>query len=202
MDEKSSKPWDAKLAYKLVYPFRNTALSPNQLTTLRLIVGIAACLALSNGDYIWMNLGAVLFCLSNFLDHADGELARITGKASQSGHYYDLASDALVNILLFLAIGIDLTHSQLGIMAFPMGCIAGLSVAAIFHMRNKIEQSLGKSDARQPNLSVIEAEDVLYLLPIITLADQSIVFLSLASVGAPLFAIWVAFQYFTLKRNQ
>tara|TARA_B110000116_G_C16535976_1_gene446515 strand:- start:48 stop:515 length:468 start_codon:yes stop_codon:yes gene_type:complete len=154
------------------------------------------------GGYIWMNLGAILFCLSNFLDHADGELARITGKISQSGHYYDLISDAVVNILLFLGIGIGLTHSQLGIMAFPMGCIAGLSVAAIFHMRNEIEQSLGKSDARQPNLGVIEAEDVLYLLPIITLADQSLVFLSLASVGAPLFAIWVTFQYFTLKRNQ
>ena len=201
MKQTSSKPWDARLAYKLVYPFRDSLLTPNHLTTLRLIFGIAAFIALSKGEYIWMNLGATLFCISNFLDHADGELARLTGKSSQFGHNYDLVSDALVNILLFLGIGIGLTYSRLGIMAFPMGCLAGTAVVAIFHMRNKMEQSLGKSSARQPNLEGIEVEDVLYLLPIITMVDQSVVFLTLASIGTPLFAIWAAIQYFTLRQN-
>ena len=41
-----------------------------------------------------MNLGALLLVLSNFLDHTDGELARISGKTSRVGHLYDLASDA------------------------------------------------------------------------------------------------------------
>ena len=58
----SEKPWDARLAYRLVYPFRNTALTPNHLTTVRLLFGIAACLAFSLGGYFWTNTGAGLFC--------------------------------------------------------------------------------------------------------------------------------------------
>ena len=195
----SEKPWDARLAWKLVYPFRNSRLTPNHLTTLRLLFGIAACLALSQGGYFWLNTGTILFCISNFLDHTDGELARLTGKTSRFGHYYDLISDALVNILLFLGIGIGLVQTRLGLFAIPMGCLAGFAVAAIFHMRHEIESAVGKTLARQPNVGVMEAEDVLYLLPVISLSGQVVPFLLLASIGAPLFALWVLREYRMLK---
>ena len=58
------------------------------------------------GSYGWSNIAALLLILSNFLDHSDGELARMSGKTSRIGHLYDLASDAAVTILLFVAIGI------------------------------------------------------------------------------------------------
>lgn len=195
----SEKPWDARLAYRLVYPFRNTALTPNHLTTVRLLFGIAACLAFSLGGYFWTNTGAGLFCLSNFFDHTDGEFARITGKISQSGHKYDLICDAVVNILLFIGIGIGLIHTDLGMYALFMGCLAGIAVAAIFHMRHEIEQTIGKEQARQPNIGAMEAEDVLYLLPVITLSGQLVPFLMLATTGAPLFALWVLRKHHILK---
>ena len=196
-----NKPWDAILAYKLVYPFRDSWLTPNYFTTLRLLFGILACVGLSLGDYIWTNIGAVCFCISNFLDHTDGEFARMTGKTSKFGHYYDLVCDALVNIFLFLGIGIGLMQSSLQSYALPMGCVAGISVAAIFHMRLFIEETLGKIDARQPHFAGMEAEDVLYLLPIVTLLAQLVPFLLLASIGAPLFALWVLKEYLQLKKQ-
>ena len=36
------KPWDAQIAYRLIYPLRNTFVTPNYLTSLRLIFGILA----------------------------------------------------------------------------------------------------------------------------------------------------------------
>lgn len=197
----NGKPWDARLAYQLVYPFRHTGLTPNHLTTIRLLFGMASCLAFSLGGFFWTNIGAFLFCLSNFLDHTDGEFARLTGKMSRSGHYYDLISDALVNVLLFLGIGTGLTQSRLGFYAIPMGCLAGIAVAAIFHMRNEIEQAVGKAQARQPNVGAIEAEDVLYLLPLVSLSGQLVPFLILAVTGAPLFALWVLWEYRKLKTD-
>lgn len=196
-----SKPLDARLAYRLVYPFRETWLTPNYFTTLRLLFGILACLFLSQGGYFWSNIGAGCFVISNFLDHTDGEFARITGKMSRFGHYYDLVCDGLVNILLFLGIGIGLMRSDLGGYALPLGCIAGLSVAAIFHMRLYIEERVGKREARQPNFGIIEAEDVLYLLPLVSLFNQLIPFLILAGIGAPLFALWVLGEYLALKKS-
>lgn len=195
------KPWDAQLAYQLIYPFKDSRLSPNHLTSLRLLIGIAACVCLSMGTYVWANVGAFCFALSNFLDHTDGELARLTGKMSKFGHYYDLASDAVVNILLFIGIGIGLMQSKLGGYALPMGCLAGISVAAIFHMRLEIENTVGKADARQPNMAGLEAEDVLYLLPLVSLLDQLGPFLILASIGAPLFALWVLHEYLNINKS-
>ena len=193
------KPWDARLAYRLVYPLKDTFISPNYLTSLRLLCGVFACYFLSKGQYIDMNIGALFFVASNFLDHADGELARITGKSSRFGHYFDLVSDALVNIFLFLGIGIGLMKGELGMYGAVLGGVAGLSVAAIFHMRNEIEKNVGKTEARQPHKGGVEAEDVLYLLPFITLFKLEYYFLLLASIGAPAFCLWVTKDYFKQK---
>lgn len=197
----NDKPWDARLAARLVAPLRDTWVTPNHLTTLRLLFGAFACAGLAAGGYLWSNIGALCFAVSNFLDHADGELARSSGKSSRFGHLYDLAADALVNILLFVGIGIGLRHSGLGAWAMLLGLLAGVAVAAIFHMRHKIEQALGKVDARQPHMGALEAEDVLYALPLVTLAAQLHYFLWLAAVGAPLFAIWVLREFLALRRR-
>lgn len=197
----ASKPIDARLACKLVYPLRHSRVTPNHLTTLRLFFGICACVFLGMGSYAWANAGAICFVISNFLDHADGELARLTGNMSRAGHYYDLASDAVVNILLFMGIGIGLTQGSLGGFALPMGIVAGVAVASVFHMRLFIEETLGKDDARQPNIGWLESEDVLYLLPLVAFLDQLTLFLVMAAIGAPLFSLWVLREYLALKRS-
>ena len=193
------KPWDARLAYRMVYSLRNTFITPNHVTFVRLLCGIVSFFLFSIGEYLYSNLGACFFVLSNFLDHADGELARIKNINSVSGHYFDLASDALVNILLFLGIGIGLMKSDIGFYTSIMGGVAGISIAAIFHMRNKIENQIGKELARQPNKGGIEAEDVLYFLPIITFLQLEYYFLLLASFGAPVFCLWVTKEYLNKK---
>jgi phosphatidylglycerophosphate synthase len=195
------KPWDAQIAYLLIYPLRDTFITPNHLTTLRLLSGIFAGVFLSVGEYTYSNIGAFCFVLSNFLDHTDGELARLTGKVSHKGHCYDLASDALVNIFLFMGIGLGLIKSDLGVYAGIMGIITGLSVAAIFHMRNEIEKQIGKKGARQPHKGGFEAEDILYLLPVITFYQLDYYFLLLATIGAPAFSLCVAKNYLALKKS-
>src|SRR5271154_6877483 len=106
------RPWDARLARRLVAPLKDSWVTPNHLTTLRLGVGFAAVAAFSLGTYLWSNLAALLLILSNFLDHTDGELARISGKSSRIGHVYDLASDAVVTVLLFVAMGAGLAAGR------------------------------------------------------------------------------------------
>src|SRR3984957_3425372 len=90
------RPGDARLARRLVTPLIHIWVTPNHLTTLRLMVGLAAAAAFLPGSYLWSNFGALLLVLSNFLDHTDVELARMSGKTSRFGHLYDLASDAAV----------------------------------------------------------------------------------------------------------
>ncbi len=193
-----ARPWDARLARRLVTPLKDSRITPNHLTTVRLGFGIAAAVAFIPGAYGWSNLGAMLLVLSNFLDHTDGELARISGKTSRVGHLYDLASDAAVTILLFFAMGVGLgARSGLALPVPPavLGMAAGVSIALIFFLRMRIEEAAGKAASRQAALAGFETEDVLYLLPLVTVCNGMVPFLIAASIGAPLFAIWVAIDY-------
>ena len=193
------RTWDARLAGWLVRPLANTWVTPNHLTTLRLFIGLLAAATFASGK--WPNLAALLFVLSNFVDHTDGELARITGRHSEFGHYYDLACDGIVTVSLFACIGIGLGGSELGAWAPPMGIVAGLAVAAIFHMRNEIEKRLGRSAVQQPNFAGFEAEDILYLLPLVTLFDGLVPFLMAAAIFAPVGTIIVYIQFRSMQQS-
>ena len=201
----AQRPWDARLARRLVTPLKDSRATPNHLTTVRLAFGLAAAAAFLPGTYGWTNIGALLMVLSNFLDHTDGELARISGKTSRIGHIYDLASDALVTVLLFLAIGIGVGTRVGTLLQVPpalLGLVAGSAVALIFYLRMRIESMVGKSGTQQGRLAGFETEDVLYLMPLVTLSNGLTNFLIAAAIGAPLFAIWVTFDYWRVRRLQ
>src|ERR1700730_6367868 len=134
-------PWDARLARRLVAPLVSSWVTPNHLPSLRLGVGLAAAGALIPGSYGWSNIAAVLLVVSNFLDHTDGELARMSGKTSRIGHLYDLASGAAVTVLLFVASGVDIaakTDVHLTLPPALLGLVAGTAVAMIFYLRMRI----------------------------------------------------------------
>ena len=197
----NDKPLDAKLAAWLVYPLRHSAVTPNHLTTVRLLTGVAACVLFATGDPGLVNVGALCFALSGFFDHADGELARITGKTSRSGHYYDLASDAVADILLFAGIGIGLMHGALGTGALFMGILAGVAVAVIFQLRLMLSNVTGRFRVEQPGMGLFEIEDVFYLLPLITFFNVLQPFLIIAAIGAPVFALWTLNEYLGARRR-
>ena len=192
----SQRPWDARIARWMVAPLKHSWVTPNHLTSVRLVVGLAAAAAFVPGTYGWSNVGALLLVFSNFLDHTDGELARMSGKSSRFGHLYDLASDALVTILLFIAIGLGVGGRPGTEFEFPLvGAIAGGAVAFIFYIRMRIEDLAGKSATRQASLGGFETEDILYLIPLVALANGLMSMLVLAAICAPLYALWALFEY-------
>ena len=201
----AQRPWDARLARSVVTPLKGTWVTPNHLTTVRLGVGLAAAAAFLPGTYGWSNLAALLLVLSNFLDHTDGELARLSGKSSRIGHVYDLASDAAVTILLFIAMALGAgatPESWLHVPPLALGLIAGSAIALIFFLRMRIEDIAGKSVNQQAALGGFETEDVLYLLPLVTLSNAVMPFLTAAAACAPLFALWVVVDYRRVLRQQ
>lgn len=194
----TTKPWDVRLASALVKPLLNTPVHPNMLTTARLIVGMSGAALFAGGEHF--NIGALLVVLSNFLDHTDGELARMSGKTSRFGHFYDLLSDAIVTVGIFVGLGIGL-RDEIGPEALAFGAIAGLAVAGIFQLRHVIENEQGKSATRQANFAGFETEDILYLIPLVTLNDWQGQFLLAAAIGAPLALLIVAIQFIRIRRN-
>jgi phosphatidylglycerophosphate synthase len=64
--------------------------------------GIAAAAGLARGQLL---VAALLLQLKTVLDNADGQLARLTGRATTFGRYLDSELDLLVNAALFAALG-------------------------------------------------------------------------------------------------
>ena len=195
--------WDARLARRLVTPLVGTPITPNHLTTLRLLIGVVGAYYLSVGSFWACSLGAFLIAVSNFVDHTDGELARISGQSSKIGHFYDLACDSVVTVLLFVGLGfyVGVHHPSMIVPAEWLGGAAGVAVALIFFLRMRIESLAGKTGTKQASMAGFETEDVLYLLPVVTLLNGMTPFLIAASIGAPLFAVWVVVDYQRVVRR-
>ncbi|HVM57347.1 MAG TPA: CDP-alcohol phosphatidyltransferase family protein [Gaiellaceae bacterium] len=64
--------------------------------------GIAGAVALARGHLV---AAALLVQLKTVLDNADGQLARLTGRASAFGRYLDSEMDLVVNAALFAGLG-------------------------------------------------------------------------------------------------
>ena len=191
---KPRRAWDQRLAGWMVRPLVHTPVTPNHITTVRLILGLVACGLFATGTRPDILYAAGLFMLSNFVDHMDGELARLSGKSSRFGYHYDNYSDAVIHVALFLCIGIGLQESWIGGWAPYLGLIAGVSVSTLFLMFWRIEQRAGERQARQPMFKGFHLEDTMYFIGPITWGGGLIILL-LAGVGlTPLYVIWLAWR--------
>ena len=192
----SHNTWIHRTVRVGVKPIARTRVTPNQVTALRLFTGIAAAGLIAVGDDPWDDIGAALFMLSILLDRADGELARMTKKFSPSGHAFDLFSDALCNLLIFVAIGVGLRGGGiLGYWAIPMGVVAGIFIALNLWVVMNIEDAKGTRAAEMKSFWGFDADDGMLLVPILIWMELDVVAMILAFIFAPIFMIWAAIYY-------
>ncbi len=84
-----------------VAAFRRTPITPNQVTILGALVFFGVVAALIAIPGIWgLVVAALILELAYIFDCADGQLARITGKTSEVGSYFDFLIDEVKALLL------------------------------------------------------------------------------------------------------
>tara|TARA_B100001142_G_C14202715_1_gene604460 strand:+ start:351 stop:935 length:585 start_codon:yes stop_codon:yes gene_type:complete len=172
----------------VVKPLAKTSVSPNQLTTARIMTGVLAAVCLAIGPQ-WQTIGAGIFVISVLLDRMDGDLARLTNCTTNFGHRYDMISDAISNVLILIGLGVGLMGGNLGSWAGCMGLVAGVSVAAILWIVMRIEKVKGLRAAELPNFSGFDADDAVLLIPIFIWLGFAEYLLFISSVIAPFVAI-------------
>ncbi len=190
------------MARVVVRPLVGTAVTPNHLTTLRLVTGIAACVGVALGTPAGSLWGGVLWLLSAFLDRADGELARIGDMMSAKGHAYDYFCDALVNSLVFAAAGIGARHGWLGVWAAPIGALATVSMLVCWVVGEWYQQLEGSGQKAYAGRWGFDLDDGLYLIaPVIWLGLMSIVVVG-AAVATSVMAVIILIRYRRLRAGR
>ena len=192
--------WTHLLARPVVRPLVGTVVRPNHLTTLRLLTGIAACIAFALGTRAGMWWGGGLWLVSAFLDRADGELARIGNMMSPGGHRYDYLADVWVNTLFFMAIGLGLRNSWLGAWSIPLGVISAVSILLGSLFSEWLEHRSPTGTKSIPGKWGFDPDDALYLMgPLAWLGWLSPILVG-ASVGATAVMIITGMRLLRLKR--
>jgi hypothetical protein len=98
-------------------------VSPNGITLLSGVIGLAAAAAVARGDAAALAGGLVLYLIAVVLDHSDGEVARLTLKESAVGEWLDIVLDTIVHTSLVLALG----HAAASVTGGGLG--AGVAAA-------------------------------------------------------------------------
>ena len=93
------------MAYAFVALVYRTPLTPNQVTLLSIVVGIAAAACWWQGGAAAMVWGGILLWASAILDGADGILARAKQQFSPLGRALDGSADLLVALVVAVAAG-------------------------------------------------------------------------------------------------
>ena len=187
--------WTHKIARICVLPLINTSISPNHITVIRLITGLLACAAFASKLNI---LGGIFWLISTFLDRADGELARVSGKTTEWGHKFDYYCDTFITALFFIAIGINLRDNLSGYWSISLGICAALGVIFTEIYAEIIDQKKqSTSEKAYPGIMGFDFDDILYLFAPIVWLNWHLPFLIGASIGAPAFAV---FTWYSSKK--
>ncbi|MBK17251.1 MAG: hypothetical protein CMM52_00220 [Rhodospirillaceae bacterium] len=98
-------PLVRQFSYRLTKLLLLTPLTPNHVTALSLLSGLAAAWFFAQGNYQDGLIGGALFVLGYTLDNCDGEIARLKNLSSEFGAKFDDVVDWLVDSVFFIALG-------------------------------------------------------------------------------------------------
>ena len=116
------------LAFRLARLLQPTGTSPNAVSAAS---GGLVCMAAILYTCVAWPFGALAGFACHLTWHvadgADGDLARLTGKASPIGEFVDGAADYLGHVVLYVLLAAMLDDTFIGLWAWPLASLAGAS---------------------------------------------------------------------------
>lgn len=166
-----------------------TPISPNQVSIVSILIGVASAWFFARGNFV---IGALVFQLCAIIDCVDGDLARALFKQSSLGKWLDLGGDQVVHFSVFAGIGIGVARLHPSVPALVLGASAALGVLLCFAV---IVRALRQPAARRGPLlnKLLDAaanRDFSILLLALAIFGRMDLFLWMAGIGIHLF--WIA----------
>ncbi len=186
-------PYDQRIARVLVRPLARLGVTPNQVTTVSLLLALGAGALFAVGGAPAVHWAAGLFVLARFLDHFDGELARLIGRTSRFGYYFDYAAGGLGFAALFAGIGWGLAAGPLGGWALALGGAGCATALLAMGLNLDLDRQFGLGEGEAvgyPGWAGFELEDGIYLLAPVTWLGGLEPFFVAAGTAAAAYLLW------------
>jgi CDP-alcohol phosphatidyltransferase-like enzyme len=177
-------------------------IGPNAITLASGVVGLASVAAFARGETWAVVAGFLLYVAAVVLDHADGEVARLTLTESVLGEWLDIVVDTLIHGTMLLALGLACARvTGGGLLAGIVGAVAVI----VSGMLGKIWPPAPPSTTQRGLLDRLSSRDGFYgmLLSfvVVRIAAPALLPVLLAIIAAGSHAYWVARVTFLLSRK-
>lgn len=109
----------------------HTPVTPNQVTVVSALVGLASAWFFAQGNYMAGIIGAILLQCSALIDCVDGDIARVVFKESPIGKWLDLGLDQVVHVAVFatLAVGLHRAGVDAPVVWLGVSAVAGAVIS-------------------------------------------------------------------------
>lgn len=123
-----SRLLERRLSLSVTRLLCRTSATPNQVTAVVVLIGLAAALLFSMPGQTAKQAGAFVFWCASFLDGCDGELARLKFQSTRFGGLLDFWSDNVIHMAVFAGIGLGLFRDTGRPLWAFLGAAAALGV--------------------------------------------------------------------------
>lgn len=187
--------FDRRLSMALSAGLLKLPITPNDITTASLILGLLGAWWLASGRYELTVAGAALLWLCCLLDGCDGEVARLKLLCTPSGAAYDLAADHVAHLATFVAIPFGVHRAFPGAsFKLPGVLLVSGFLACMFSVWYLV---LRKPESERGRHSLlierVASRDYVYLIALLAVLGRLDWFLYAAGVGSHIFwaALWL-----------
>jgi len=124
------------IAAAIVWLFYPTRITPNHVTLIAILFGMASAYAFSLSTTASIDAAGVLIVLKDILDDADGQLARAKELYSRRGRFLDSVGDFVVNLAVFSTItwSVYRVHSNRLTIILGLLSLLGITLRVSYHV--------------------------------------------------------------------
>ena len=129
------------IAGVFVRAFYHTPVTPNQVTILSTISGLAAAMLYLRGTAQSIFIAGLLISLKDILDSADGQLARARNQQSRIGRFLDSIGDFIVDTAVFGSIGwaLNVLKHDTSMLVLAFFGLVGITLRVSYHVFYQVQ---------------------------------------------------------------
>jgi len=178
-----------------------TVVSPNQVSVVATLMGVASGWLLAQGEFALSLWGVALLQASAVVDCVDGDLARAAYKESRFGRWLDLGGDQVVHVAIFAGLTVGLLRAgvEAPILALGVSAVVGVVISFLVVLRGLLRPQLLQNTPLQRLIDATTNRDFSVLLLLLAAAGRLEWFLWLTAVGVHVF--WLTALVLQLKGN-
>lgn len=170
-----------------------TSLTPNQVTIVSLVIGIAAALFFSHGAHTCTIIAGVLYFISTVFDQCDGEVARFKHMESDFGRAFDIIVDSIVNAAIVIGITIAIYKANGSDLTIAAGLLAMTGIVISLLLTTYFSSKGEKNTGTKEMLARLNNKDFFYIIMLASVIfNQMIWFLLIMAVGTNIY--WIAYK--------